>query len=361
MSRLRQLESLSSLIRGELPPDVDWMSVLALANQALVTPQLYSAATRTGTVSQMPAEVRTYLHELWRRNRQRNRRLFAQLREAVSVLNAAGLEPTLLKGAAHWAALGRPSDHDRMLGDLDLLVSAEEAACAVSALEAAGFPVDSRYDDVGLHVAAELARPDDVGVIDLHRRPPGPPGLAQAAMTVAGELRTLAWDGVRAKAPSPALQIFLLVLHDQFHEGGYWRGGFVLRHLLDIATLSRRPAGVDWSVLAKLPQTRLVSNAIDAQLLAAESVCGALAPETAHRPWVRLQHARLRAQFGWPNLSPLFAGLGLTSELFNLATHRRLGAADRRAIHGPRPRVRSVNRYSRFVREFLAPPQPGRI
>ena len=58
-------------------------------------------------------------------------------------------------------------------------------------------------------------------------------------------------------------------------------------------------------VVAKLADTRLVRNATDAQLLAAQTICGALAPRTAHRPWVRLQHARLRAQFGWPQLNPL--------------------------------------------------------
>jgi hypothetical protein len=294
------------LLAGDLPSDVEWMSVLELANKALVTPQIYSAALQTGTVSQMPAEVRTFLHEVWRRNRERNRRLFIQLREALSALNSVGIEPTLLKGAAQWAALGRPPEHDRILTDLDLLVSAEDAAAAVSALEAAGFATRGRYDEPSSYVAAELARPDDVGLIDLHRRPPGPEGLARAAMALPGQTMRVSWDGVRAKAPSPALQVFLLVLHDQFQDGGYWRGEFVLRHLLEIAALSRQPGGVDWSVVAKLAPTRLVRNATDAQLLAAATICGALAPKTARRPWVRLQHARLRAQFGWPHLNPLF-------------------------------------------------------
>jgi hypothetical protein len=309
VSRLKPLKALSSLLAGDLPPHVDWMSVLALANKALVTPQVYSAALRTGTLWRMPAEVRSFLQEVWRRNRERNRRLFTQLREAVSALNSVGLEPTLLKGAAYWAALGRPAEHDRILTDLDLLVDEEDAAIAVSALEAAGFVTLSRPDELCGHTVAELGRPDDVGIIDLHTRPPGPEGLARAAMAVRGQTMRVGWDGVRAKALSPALQIFLLVLHDQFQDGGYWRGEFVLRHLLEIAALSRQPGGVDWSVVARLANTRLVRNATDAQLLAAATICGALAPEAAHRPWVRLQHARLRAQFGWPYLNPLLVQL----------------------------------------------------
>jgi hypothetical protein len=306
VSRLKPLNALSALLAGKLPAGIDWMSVLALANKALVTPQIYAAALQTGSVSQMPAEVRTFLHEVWRRNRERNRRLFIELREATGALNAVGIEPMLLKGAAQWAALGRPAEHDRILTDLDLLVSPEHSALAVDALEAVGFVTRGRYDDPESYVAAELARPDDVGLIDLHRRPPGPEGLVRAAMAVPGQTTPVSWDGVRAKAPRPALQIFLLVLHDQFQDGGYWRGEFVLRHLLEIAALSRQPDGVDWNMVAKLTPTRLVRNATDAQLLAAATICGALAPKTARRPWVRLQHARLRAQFGWPHLNPFF-------------------------------------------------------
>jgi hypothetical protein len=304
MSKLRQLKALSSLLAGETPRNIDWMSALALANTALVTPQIYSAALRSGTLSQMPAEVRGFLHEVWVRNRERNRRLFAQLRDATSALNSVGLEPTRLKGAAYWATMGRPPQHDRILTDLDLLVGEEDAAVAVRALQAAGFATIDRGAEL-THTVAELGRPQDVGIIDLHTRPPGPEALARAAMAVPGQTMSVSWDGVRAKAPSPALQVFLLVLHDQFQDGGYWRGEFVLRHLLEIAALSREPGGVDWSVVARLAQTRLVRNVTDAQLLAATTISGALTPRTARRPWVRLQHARLRAQFAWPHLNPI--------------------------------------------------------
>jgi len=305
VSRLKRLKTLSRLLAGDLPPRIDWMSVMALANEALVTPQIYSAALQTGTVSQLPAEVRIFLHEVWLRNRERNRRLFEQLREAVAALNAIGVEPVLLKGAAHWAALGRPAEHDRMLTDLDLLVGDEQAPAAQRALEACGYVAHKFWEDPGKYVAADLGRPDCVGVVDLHRRPPGREAEARAAMALDDQFVPVNWDGVRARAPSPALQIVFLVLHDQFEDGGYWRGKFVLRHLMDIADLTRQPAGVDWRVVERLANTRLMRNTTDAQLLAASSICGAVVPRTAERPWVRLQYARLRAQFEWPQLQPL--------------------------------------------------------
>lgn len=304
MSRLKSLDALSALLAGERPVDADWMAVLALANETFVTPALYAAALTTGTVSHFPDEVRTYLADVCARNRERNRRLFGQLHEALAILNRAGIEPTLIKGAAFWAMIGRPAEHDRLMADVDLVVEPDDEAVAIRALEDAGFTTYGRYGPP-FHIAAELARAQDVGLVDLHRRPPGPEDLAHAAMKAPGQMLSLEWDGVRARVPSPAVQVFVLVLHDQYQDGGYWRGGFALRHLLEIAALTRSPAGVDWSVLRGLAQSRLIRNVTDAHLRAAQILCRALTPAATRRPWVRLQHARLRTQFGWPRLQPL--------------------------------------------------------
>jgi hypothetical protein len=306
VSRLKQLDALCRLLTGDLPRRVDWMGVMALANETLVTPQIYSAARRAGTASRLPPEVGQFLHEVWTRNRERNRRLFVQLRQALAILNAAGFEPTLLKGAAFWATGGPPAEHDRILTDLDLIVAEPHTEAAMQALQDRGFDLLRRYEDISSHVIALLGRESDVGVIDLHRRPPGPPDLVGAAMAVPDQSVALTWDGVRARAPSPALQVFLMVLHDQYEDGGYWRGEFALRHLMEIAALSRRPGGVDWRVVDGLARTRLVRNATHAELHAAATMFGALTPRNTRRCWVRLQHARRLAQFAWPRLNAAF-------------------------------------------------------
>src|SRR5688572_4161193 len=114
-SRRAALEALRDALRGAPPADADWLEVLRLANDALVTPQVHAAALRSGALERLPAEVQTFTAEVFSRNRERNRRLFGQLVEAVGALNGAGIEPALLKGAAVWASLGRPEGFDRML------------------------------------------------------------------------------------------------------------------------------------------------------------------------------------------------------------------------------------------------------
>jgi hypothetical protein len=282
--------------------------------------------------------VRRFTAEVFERNRERNRRLLAELGDALGALNAGEVEPVLLKGAALWASLGRPAAFDRMLNDLDLLVAPAEAPRAVVALQTAGFEVLRAHAGPEVHVVAELGRASDVGAIDLHQRPPGPPGLAEVER-LRSHCRPLDWRGLRAWVPEPALQVFFLVLHDQFHDGDYWRGGFTLRHLFDIAALTRGAEPVDFDLLDRLARTRLARHALEAELIAAHRIAGAVAPKAVlRRAWPRLQQARQLAQFAWPWLRTPLAALGLASEWPSLAAHRAADQADRRRLFGrPKP------------------------
>jgi len=323
MNRRRSLAQLITCLRGELPVTPDWRAILTMANRALVTAQLYEALARTGAVQSLPDNVHGFLREVSERNRERNRRLARQLGEALQALNNANIEPILLKGAAVWASSGCGLDFNRIFSDLDLLVNPMEVERALDALVESGFPV-LRYSGKGSHAVATLGRPTDVGVIDLHQRPPGPLGIAQI-QDVDFLCTRISWFGGRARVPVPAIQILVLVLHDQFHDGDYWRGGFDLRHLIDIAELSRAPQPVDWLMLDALCKTSLVRNALGTQLLAVEQFLGAAMPPvfTGGR-WVRFQHQRHMWQFAYPGFSASLAVVGIVSEWRNLRAHRTL-------------------------------------
>src|SRR5688572_6939671 len=228
MNRQTALTQLSMCFQGQVPPDADWMAMLDLANRSLATAQLCTAVMALSSAGALPDDVRVFLLDVQSRNRERNRRLIRQLKDALRALNAVGIEPVLLKGIALWA--NRPDQvFDRILADIDLLVRGSEVDRAVGALRDAGFALTARYPGNDVHVVAELGRADDVGLIDLHQRPPGPPGLAEIDNLTA-YCTPVSVDGLRAMRPLSAVQIFFLVLHDQLHDGDYWRGGFDLRH-----------------------------------------------------------------------------------------------------------------------------------
>lgn len=331
MSRRAALAGVSAALRGRVAPGVDWVEVVTLANHALVTPAMFRALEESGGLAEIPEDVTAYIAGVTQLNDERNRRLLTAFADAVGALNGAGIEPVLLKGMALWAARGTSAaPFARMMADIDLLVRPAEVARAVEALREAGFDVLEQYEDPASHVAAELGRPSDVGAIDLHRRPPGPPYATRAFS--GWDLNPREWRG-RVRVPSPAQQIYLMCVHDQFHDAGYWRGGFDLRHLQDIAELTRSADPVDWAELERLTPTRLVRNAVHAELIAAREITGAKLPDSiAARPVPNLQFRRHRAQHLHPRWGLPLAGAGLLLELPNIAEHRSANRAGWRAV-----------------------------
>ena len=330
MSNRTALAQLVTCLRGELPVAPNWVAILSLANRALVTPQIYIAMTRSDMIGQLPEEVREFLLTIWMRNRERNRRLSVQLGEALRALNSVGIEPVLLKGVGVWGSFGFEAPFDRILSDIDLLVKPAEAEIAVDALEKAGSQCLARYPKE-MHVVAEFGRSTDVGSIDLHWRPSGPLGVAEVP-DLSLQCAPVSWQGGNAQLPAPALQIFFLVLHDQFHDGGYWRGGIDLRHLLDIRDLSKDHS-IDWSQLMALCQTRLVCNAVESQLIAAKRLVQACVPQhLTQRLWTRAQFRRHLWQFAHPRFCMPLALVAIVAECPNLIAYLSLNERRRQKL-----------------------------
>ena len=336
MNKSRALDQLCRLLQGRSTPDADWAAVLELANRALVTPRLEGSLDAVDA----PVEVRTFVQDVARRNAERNARLFAQMGEAAVALNAVGIVPMALKGGACLARdAGRCS---RVLNDIDLVVAPDEIEVALQALRDAGFSLLSRRSGVALHAVAELGRPQDVGPIDLHQRPPGPPGFVSGDEILrAGKVWPVGAGQVRA--PEPHMHVYLQALHDQLHDGAYWRGGFDLRHAWDIADLIQGGDGVDWDRLYALPPTRLTTHVVEAQVMACHRLTGAPIPAASRGVSARVQYGRQRLQYVAPLLRAPLAILAMLLETPNLARHR---AEDRRsrAAAGLPPRENGLSK-----------------
>ena len=102
----------------------------------------------------------------------------------VSTLNAVGIEPVLLKGAAHLADGIYPDPGVRIVGDVDLLVPAGSAPDALPSLLRSGFVAAAPTPLVSLpmHHLPRLCDRDTGVAVELHtevvrRRESGLPGV----------------------------------------------------------------------------------------------------------------------------------------------------------------------------------------
>ena len=311
MSDFRNLRALCLAVLGRPPVGIDWAGVVSLANRALLTPALAATVASLPAATQPPEAVSAFLAEVMARNRERNRRLSAQLEEIVQMLASVEVECTLLKGAAFLAEPGPQADR-RIISDLDVLLAASDLERGGAALEQAGFQVSARYPEGDSHVAMEMFRESDVGAIDLHRRPPGPRQVMFSTLLAERSTRTPFGAG-HVRIPTAEVRILHLAMHDQFHDGDFWSGALDLRHLLDIAALAARDP--DWDLLSPRLLGGLCYRALCRELIDAHELFEAnLPPSFRANLGGELHHRRAMLQLRWPAVRGGFSLLTLLAE-----------------------------------------------
>jgi hypothetical protein len=117
--------------------DTDWAHFLDLAKRHNLLPLAY-ARLRDLDGDRVPSDIMAHLQATYYTNLRRNLRLQADLAEAVTALQAAGLQPIVLKGGA-LAGTVYPDPGQRPMVDLDLLVRPGEMEPAGAVLASIGF------------------------------------------------------------------------------------------------------------------------------------------------------------------------------------------------------------------------------
>jgi hypothetical protein len=111
--------------------------------------------------------------------------------------------------------------------------------------------------------------------------------------------------GTHVLLPNPTAAMLLNILHDQLHDGDYWRGLIDVRHIAEFPRLVSR--GVDWALLASFFPDRNARNALEVQLRTAHALFSLDIPsEYRGGAWAKAQVARRLAQLRLPMLMPAF-------------------------------------------------------
>jgi hypothetical protein len=215
---------------------IDWQQVVGDASDHYVLPAFAAALRDLDLIPALDEELGAFLDAVHAANAERNRELRAELAAAVAVLNRAGIEPVLLKGAIRLADGLYPDEGWRILRDLDLLVPQASLAAAMRAFQEAGYPACGS--------GGELRRRGGVCQIDLHTEIFS--RLLPAADILEGA-RPMAFCDARVRIPSIEHQLAHLIGHSQIRHLGHARGHISLRDRLEAAALVRGGhAEIDW-------------------------------------------------------------------------------------------------------------------
>ncbi len=306
--------AVAALRTGLADRALDWQALMAFANEQLVVPLLHGALAEKGLLDAVPEDVAAYLSFLAARNDERNGRLEAQILEVCRALNDAGITPMLIKGAAELMETPGSAARQVVVGDVDLLVPPESAEAAARALVDLGYAVLHRYP-ADSHAVADLYRPKDAAVIDLHRRPLELEALfPNAAIWAAATAQ--ARDGARFRRPAAADHLLCRVLHDQVQDGRLGTAEVNLRSAYQVARALQRHSGqIDLAAMRRRLQPHGLATALTSSLLAAHDLfgapIGAAAEATMARGlWSRAMHQRRLLRLRYPALGRLNNAIG---------------------------------------------------
>ncbi len=230
-----------------------WESLFQTAAEEALLPILYSQFKSLNLLHEIPQEIPDFLLSVEAANRERNASILAELKAAVTHLNAIGIEPVLLKGAAYLQTGVYQDPAHRFLMDIDILVPEEQQRPATESLTQNGWlTVDlDPFRHFRPHSPA-LHRASKVWIEIHHALGTGACERVLPAREVIERSAAIDLDGLRVRVPAPADLLTHLVMHSQMQHTSDQRIWTPIRALLDLLRLTRRFAPqLDWQSVAK--------------------------------------------------------------------------------------------------------------
>ena len=191
-------------------------------------------------------------------NGERNEMILREVETIAQRLNAVGITPVALKGAAHLLTDLWPDKASRIMTDVDLLVKESDVELAKAAI----WPEDKAHDvaEVTSNLAYDHhlpARPGPLGFVsvELHVQPLSKESWGLLSSTeLLNSATTVALGSTMLKVPAPTHQAMIALVHGPLGHGGI---DIVPRDRLDLVFLARRHK-LDWdAIFARLQAQKL--------------------------------------------------------------------------------------------------------
>jgi hypothetical protein len=234
-------EELRAIVRSR---GVDWERVVGHASAQFVLPAFAAALKDLELTESLDRELGAFLDAIHAANAERNSELRDELAAAVGVLNRAGIEPVLLKGAIRLTDGLYPDHGWRMLRDLDFLVPKASLAEAIRAFEEAGYAACGS--------GGQVRRRGASCQIDLHSELFCTPSQVRilCAADILERVRPAAFGDGRVRIPPVEHQLVHLIGHSQIRHFGHAFGRIGLRDRLEAAALVHRGhESIDWQAV----------------------------------------------------------------------------------------------------------------
>lgn len=163
----KNLEEIKEVLKSQ---KIDWDLFVKISTSQLVLPALYCNFKRNNLLQFLPNDLVTYMQEITTLNRDRNLQIIEQINELNSLLRQNGVNPIFIKGASYLIQGLYNDPAERMIGDIDFLVSKNELDLAAKILLNNNFRsiYDYNYDlPIFMHFP-RLYSDNEIAAVEIH-------------------------------------------------------------------------------------------------------------------------------------------------------------------------------------------------
>lgn len=219
--------------------NIDWDSVVKLSTSHYVLPAMYCNLKRVDLIHYLPKNLVTYMGEILNLNRERNRQIIKQAKELNSVLLSNNIRPIFLKGTGNLLEGLYKDIGERMIGDIDFLLSKKDLISAYKILKDDGYTTleNLTKNFPGHRHFTRLVKQKNIAALEIHKE------VTIEKYRKEFDYEMIIKDIQQIKGLSLLSfenQLSLSIISSQINDYGFELKNFSLRNAYDVFLLSKK-------------------------------------------------------------------------------------------------------------------------
>lgn len=151
--------------------NIDWESVVKVSTSHYVFPALYCNLKKANFLHFLPSDLVSYMKHITDLNRERNEQIINQAKEINKLLLANKITPVFLKGTGNLLEGLYDDIAERMVGDIDFIISKDEYPKAIKTLYDFGYKKvkNTEYDFPQFKHYPRLNKKNSIAAVEIHK------------------------------------------------------------------------------------------------------------------------------------------------------------------------------------------------
>jgi len=223
---------------------IDWDAVVKVSTAHYVFPALYCNLKRADFLQYLPHELVSYMEYITNINRERNQQIIAQSKELNTLLLENNITPIFLKGSGNLLAGLYEDLAERMVGDIDFLVSKKEFFRTIEILKNNSYRKEENQNEYYIRKKhyTRLVKQVHIAAVEIHKE------ITSEIYTNEFNYSFVEEDSQVLKGVtvlSYANKLNLSIIANQINDDGFYYKTMVLRNAYDVFLLSKKTSAKD--------------------------------------------------------------------------------------------------------------------